>query len=133
MSESLAARQARLAHEIARQRGELHVAYKNLGKPLQYTEYAMRGYGILRENPWILTIIPAASSLVSLGVGLLRKPRVKAKGFRKGKLFSRAAERDVERDVEEGAKLGLGALALKWGGRGWKLFRLYGRLRKYFS
>jgi hypothetical protein len=134
MSESLKERHARLAADIARQRGELAGAYENLAKPLQYTEYAMRGVGILRQNPWILSVIPAATSVISLGIGLIRKPSVKgARGFGKGKFFSREAKQDIERDVERGAKLGLGALALKWGGRGWKLFRLYGRLRKYIS
>ena len=124
--DTLTDKKRRLIDQIARQRGELAYAYGNMSKPLLYTEYAMRGYGLLRQNPWVLSVIPAGMSIFTALVGLVRRPKAP-----RGKLkwLARDAERNAARTAE---RAGLGSLAVKWGGRGWKLFRLYGRLRKFF-
>lgn len=62
-TEDFAARRAELAAQIARQRGELFSAYQELEKPIRYTEYGMRAFGFVRQNPWLLTAVPAVFSL----------------------------------------------------------------------
>ena len=50
--EDFSERRGLLSAEIARQRGELAEAYRNLEKPIHYAEYGLRGFGFLRKNPW---------------------------------------------------------------------------------
>ena len=69
--ESMDQRRAHLAAQIARQRGELAAAYRNLAKPIQYAEYGVRGFGFLRANPWVLTLVPALVSITSTVVGVV--------------------------------------------------------------
>ena len=52
-------RRNQLATEIARQRGELVEAYRQLEKPIRYTEYGMKGFAFIRQNQWLLTAAPA--------------------------------------------------------------------------
>ncbi len=112
-------RRAYLAAEIARQRGEFAVAYRNLEKPILYTEYGMKGFGFLRQNPWVLTAIPAALSISSTVLGLVRnKP---------AKTVPRQKQTGDERRPK-----GIVGHATKWGKRGWKLFQFYRRVRSYF-
>ncbi len=121
--ESMDQRRARLAAAIARQRGELTDAYRNLAKPIQYTEYGIRGFGFLRDNPWILTVIPAAVSITSSIVGIIRNQPAKA---------APRQRQSIARDVERGRK-DWKKHAITWGGRGWKLFKFYRRFRHYLS
>ena len=51
--ENFAERRGILSAQIARQRGELAEAYRNIEKPIHYAEYGMRGFGFLRKNPWV--------------------------------------------------------------------------------
>ena len=121
--DSLNERRRELTAQIARQRGDLAEAYRNLAKPIHYAEYGLRGFGFLRQNPWIFSVVPAAIAVTSSVVGLVRNKPAKR---------SRAPKwSDEERRAEKVPK-SFGGHVLKWGGRGWKLFRLYGRLRKYF-
>jgi len=107
-----------LVAQIARQRGELAEAYRNLEKPIRYTEYSMKGFGFLRQNPWVLTLIPAALSISSTLFGLVRnKP-------------AQAAPRKKQVTDERRPK-GFVGHATRWGKRGWKLFQLYRRVRKF--
>jgi len=76
-------RRNKLAGEIARQRGELADAYRQLEKPIRYTEYGMKGFGFIRQNQWILTVAPAMLgslpsifNLVSSAVGWKKKKKV---------------------------------------------------------
>jgi hypothetical protein len=121
--ESMDQRRARLAAEIARQRGEFASAYQNLSKPIHYAENAMRGFGFLRQNPWIITTVPAAFSIVSTLLGLR-----KGKSSPKRKLSLR--ERRELEEVERKPRTVVGHVA-KWGGRGLKLFKLYRRVRHF--
>src|SRR5471030_73291 len=73
---------AQIVAEIARQRGELAQAYRQLEKPIRYTEYGMKGFGFIRQNPWIMTAAPALLgslpsifSLVSSAFGWRKKKK----------------------------------------------------------
>jgi hypothetical protein len=66
-------RRERLAVQISKQRGELAAAYQQLEKPIRYTEYGMRGFGFIRNNPWVVTAVPAVFSLASTLFGLKKK------------------------------------------------------------
>ena len=111
-------RRVQLAATIARQRGELAEAYRNIEKPIRYTEYGMKGFGFLRQNPWVLTVIPAALSISSTVFGLVKNKPAKA------------APRP-KKDTEEPRSKGFVGHAAKWGKRGWKLFQFYRRVRTY--
>jgi hypothetical protein len=136
-NETLAEKQRRLAADIARQRGQLAGAYRDIAKPILYTEYGLRGMGFLRSNPWILTIIPASlsttTSVLAIAktlMGLKSSPK-KAKWFGKA---GRTAEREVERDAEREVKRGKKSITdnlLHWGGHGWKAYKIYRRVRKF--
>ena len=112
---------AHLIAQIARQRGELVDAYRNLAKPLEYTESGMRGFAFLRSNPWVLTIVPAAFTITSSIISVVRNKPPKV---------SPRPRKELERDVERERK-GFAHHAAKWGGRGWRLFKLYRRVRKF--
>ena len=121
MSDSIDQRRAQLSATIARQRGELAQAYVNLAKPIQYAEQGLRGFGFLRANPWVLTAVPAVFSITGTVVNLLRNKPAKPKA---------RAVQSLEREVERKPK-DLKGHIVTWGGRGWKLFQLYRRYRKY--
>ena len=123
--ESMDQRRARLAAEIARQRGEFAVAYQNLSRPIHYAENAMRGFGFLRQNPWIITTVPAVFSIASTLMGL-RKEKTAPKARSKLSLRERRELEELERKPRS-----LLGHAVKWGGHGWKLFKTYRRLRRF--
>ncbi len=129
-SESLAEKQRRLAADIARQRTQIAAAYRDIAKPVLYTEYGLRGMGFLRQNPWILTVIPASLSTTTSVLAIIRALTGGKAAPKKAKRFGRA-EREVERDAKR-EKKSVGSHLLKWGGHGWKAFRIYRRIRKYF-
>jgi hypothetical protein len=134
-NESPAQKQARLSAEIARQRTQLAAAYRDIAKPVLYTEYGLRGMGFLRQNPWVLTVIPASLSTTTSLIALVRYFFPGKAEPRKTKWFGRA-ERDAERDAKREVKRGKKTLtdhAMKWGGHGWKVFKLYRRARKFLS
>ena len=115
--EDFAERRRHLAAEIARQRGELAEAYRNLEKPIHYAEYGMRGFGFLRKNPWVFAAAPAVFSIASTLLGL------------KNKKSSKPAPRQRQSigDRPKGWKKHV----VTWGGRGWRLYKLYRRVRTY--
>ncbi len=43
-----------------------------MAKPILYTEYGLRGFGFLRQNPWILTVVPAAFSTTTSVLTIIR-------------------------------------------------------------
>jgi len=112
-----AERRRHLIAEIARQRGELAEAYRNLEKPIHYAEYGLRGVGFLRNNPWIFLALPAVASTASTVFGLRKKkPPTPA---------------PVERHSETRPK-GWTGHVMALGGHGWRLYKLYRRIRPYF-
>ena len=119
--ESMDQRRAHLAAQIARQRGELAEAYRNLAKPIQYAEYGIRGFGFLRSNPWVLTLVPALVSITSSVIGVVRNKPAKV---------APRARHKLEQEAEREAK-GVVQHVAKWGKRGWKLFKLYRGVRRY--
>ena len=121
-NETIAERRVRLAGEIARQRGELAKAWTNLEKPVLYAEYGLRGFGFIRQNSWILAVLPATLSIGS-SLWSLRK------GTKEPHLSPR--QKQILEAVEKKPK-GLLGNALKLGGHGWKLFKLYRRVRPFF-
>ena len=81
--EEFAVRRGQLAEQIARQRTQLAAAYLDLEKPIRYTEYGMKGFGFIRQNPWILTLTPALLgslpsifNLVSSALGWGKKKKI---------------------------------------------------------
>jgi hypothetical protein len=119
--ESMDQRRAHLAAEIARQRGELAEAYRNLAKPIQYTEYGLRGFGFLRANPWVLTLVPALVTVTSSVIGVVRNKPAKPAPRLRHKL-----EREAGREAK-----GVVQHLAKWGGRGWILFKFYRGVRRF--
>jgi hypothetical protein len=120
-------RRARLAADIARQRVEFSSAYRDMGKPIRYFEYGMRGFGFLRQNPWVLSVVPAAFTISSAVVGMVRTPKPEPKRS----LFEKLTRTEARKKVESKAEKSLLGHAMHWGGRGWKLYGLYKKVRKF--
>jgi hypothetical protein len=104
-----------LAAEIARQRGHLAQAYQQLEKPIRYTEYGMRGFGFIRQNPWVVAAVPLALNFAASFFG-----------GKKGKSPSAPSASSTK---AKGA-LGKAQQVLATGVRhGWNLYQLYRRVR----
>lgn len=116
--ENLSERRGLLAAEIARQRGELAEAYRNIEKPIHYAEYGLRGFGFVRKNPWVFVAVPAVLSVASTLLGLRKKKSPEPS--------------PVQRQNIENQTKGWKKHALTWGGHGWRLYKLYRRIRPYF-
>jgi hypothetical protein len=69
--EDFITRRNKLAHEIARQRGELTNAYRKLEAPIRYTEYGMKSFAFIRQNQWVLTAAPALLGSIPSIIGLV--------------------------------------------------------------
>jgi hypothetical protein len=115
--ENFAERRGLLAAQIARQRGELAEAYRNLEKPIHYAEYGMRGFGFLRQNPWVFVAVPAVVKLASTFLGLKQKKSAKPA--------------PSPRQRAENRPKGWKKHVVTAGRNGWRLFQLYRRLRSY--
>ena len=116
--ENFAERRGLLVAQIARQRGELAEAYRNLEKPIHYAEYGMRGFGFLRKNPWVIVTVPAVFSIASTLLGLRKKKS--------------SAPPPVQRQSIENEPKGFKKHLVTWGGHGWRLYKFYRRIRPYF-
>ena len=114
MSDDFTMRRDQLAVEIARQRRELAQAYVHLEKPIRYTEYGMRGFGFIRNNPWIFAAAPALLSVVKIAFG------------GKKKKSSKPSSKQEQTQVEKNKR----PLQL-WMNRGWQLYQLYRRVRTF--
>src|ERR1700761_6037609 len=111
-------RRVELSAEIAKQRRELARAYQALERPIHYAEYGLRGFGFLRKNPWVLTVVPAALSISSTAFGFiktLREPQGKKSAAR---LFQSIGRSRIEK--EEKTPKSLLGHAVKWAGPGMK-------------
>jgi hypothetical protein len=115
--EKFAERRGLLAAQIARQRTELAEAYRNIERPIRYADYGLRGVGFLRSNPWIFLAVPAVLSTVSTLLGL--RPKKSSKPL------------PVEHPSGEERPKGWTKHVVTWGGHGWRLYKLYRRLRPY--
>jgi len=110
-----ATRREQLAMEIARQRGELAQAYRNLEKPIHYAEFGMRGFGFIRQNPWIFAAAPALVSILSSLFGLRKKKSSKS---------APSQEQNIHAEKPKGR-------IKVWTGRAWELYQLYRRVRSF--
>jgi hypothetical protein len=119
-NETFAARRERLAAEIERQRVELVHAYRNLEKPVHYAEYGLRGFGFLRKNAWVFTAVPAVLSIGSTLLGLKKIASLKGSPRQRQSMEPRVRVK------------GLRGTALKFAGHGWRLFKIYRRVRPFF-
>jgi hypothetical protein len=119
--ESITERRVRLAGEIARQRTDLGRAYRNLEKPIHYAEYGLRGFGFLRKNSWVIAAVPATVSIVSTLIGLRKQSKA-----------LKLSPRQRQKIESEARPKGLLGHVLKVGGHGWRLFKLYRRVRPFF-
>ena len=124
-SDELAQKRHELAAKIARQRDEFTVAYRNIAKPIEYGEHALKGFGFLRANPWVFSVVPAVFTITSAVVGIVRnKPAVaKSRSF-----FSKAKE---EEKIARKAPKSLMGHAMKWSGHGWKAYKLYRKFKRF--
>jgi hypothetical protein len=129
-NETLAEKQRRLAADIARQRTQLASAYRDIAKPILYTEYGLRGMGWLRSNPWILSIVPASLTTTTSIIAIIRHFVPLKSEPKKAKWFDRA-KREATSEAKR-AKKSLTDHILKWSGHGWKAFKTYRRFRKLF-
>lgn len=114
--DNLEDRRRHLIAEIARQRTEFADAYRNLHKPIEIGESGLRAFGFIRQNAWIFVAVPAALKVVTFFLGLRGVP-----------VAPKRASKERERPK------GFAGYAVKWGGHGWKLFKIYRRVRHYFS
>jgi len=121
-TETMTERRVRLAGEIARQRTELAKAYRDLEKPIHYAEYGLRGFGFLRQNPWVFAVVPAAFS-IGANVWKVRQ------GTKEPKLSAR--QKKILEVIEKKPKNFAGRV-MQLGRYGWKLLKLYRRVRPYF-
>ena len=110
-------RRARLALEIARQRTELVVAYRNLEKPIHYAEVGLRGVSFLRQNQWIFMAAPTVVSLVFSIFGLRKGKAPRLPG----------AAREIPNPAE-----GKRGLLRSVAGRAYQAYQLYRRVRPFF-
>ena len=115
--DEFASRRAALSAEIAKQRVELALAYRDLEKPIRYAEYGMKGIGFLRSNPWIFVAVPAVVSVAS-------------------NLWSFGRKKSSRPTPGQGQKIESGPKGIKtriqtWLGYGWQAYQLYRRVRSY--
>jgi hypothetical protein len=125
--ESMDQRRARLTAEIARQRADLGNAYRNLHKPIQMGESGLRAFGFMRQNAWIFSAIPASLNVVTFLFGL----REMISGKSAAKAAAAKERRALEREVERKAPKSLLGHAMHWGGHGWRVYKIYNRVKKY--
>ncbi len=132
--ESRADRRRRITEQIHRQRMELGHAFTDLARPLQYTQTAIVGLQALKQNAWLIALVPTVAKLGFTFFGWKKDERAKGiQGilglFRKGdvKEARREAARTAEREAAR-AKKPL-ARVLK---HGWSLFKLYRKVRPFF-
>jgi hypothetical protein len=125
VGETMAQRRARLSAEIARQRGDLAHAYLSLHKPIEMGETGLQAFGFVRKNAWIF---PAVTTTVTVGSTLLSLLGI-TKG-KESKVIAAQRKRLAELEREKAPK-GIAGHAVKWGGRGLKLFNLYRRVKKF--
>jgi len=115
--EDFVARREQLAAQIARQRTQLASAYQDLEKPIRYTEYGMKGFGFLRQNPWVVAAVPAIFSIVT-----------SAFGWKKQKV-ARSSEKTAP--TAKGTFGRMKQIASTGVLYSWQLYQLYRRLKTY--
>jgi hypothetical protein len=77
----LATRREHLEKQIARQRAELAEAYRDLGRPLKYTQTGIKGFQFLKQNGWLLALSPSVVGLVFSFLGWKKTDQPRPKWF----------------------------------------------------
>ena len=124
----LAARRERLSKQIAGQRTMLAEAYRDLGKPLQYTQTAVKGVQMLRQNAWLLALSPVAVKLAFsfLGWKKVEKGRPGLLSF-----FRKGNAGTVVEDDARAASRRARPLLTRLLGHGVSAFKIYRRVRPF--
>ena len=123
---ALEARRRQLMEDIFKQRIDFANAYRDLGKPLEYTQKTVVGLKMLQQNAWLIALAPTAVNLLFSTFGWKKAPR----GNLLGRLFGgerRAFQRQAQREAHAAKKP-----LMRWLGHGWRLFRIYRRVRRFF-
>jgi hypothetical protein len=77
----LATRREHLAKLMARQRADLAEAYRDLGRPLKYTQVGIKGLQAVKENAWIIGVAPTVVGLLFTLFGLKKADKTRSKWF----------------------------------------------------
>jgi hypothetical protein len=120
-----------LIEDIESQRLELVHAYRGLGKPLAYTQTAIRGAQALKQNAWLIALLPTAISLAFSFFGWKKKGKTGLLGL----LGLSPAEEEkaaMKQEMRQSASRLKRPLLRKMLGHGWSLFKIYRRVRPYF-
>ena len=125
--ESIDQRRARLTADIARQRGDLGTAYRNLHKPIEMGESGLRVLGFMRQNAWMFNAVSTSITAVTFLFGV----RDMISGKSAAKAAATKERKAVERDLERKRSKSLVDHALHWGGHGWRVYKIYNRVKKY--
>lgn len=123
--ESLALKRQHLSHQIALQRTELAHAYRGLAKPLEYTQKVIVGAQALKQNAWLVALLPSVVSLGFSFFGWKKKGRAGLLGLLG--LSQEEEKLKLEREAAAKAKRPI----MKLLGHGWSLFKIYRRVRRY--
>jgi hypothetical protein len=122
-------RRVQLVKQISGQRQELAEAYRDLGKPIAYTQAGIKGVQMIRQNAWLIALAPSAIGIVS-GLLNLRKKDAPKRGlldFWKKKPAPAGEAAEAEADVSRRARPLLRRLI----GHGVTAFKLYRQVRPY--
>ena len=124
LSHDLFQRRQKLVAQIESQRLELTQAYRQLEKPIQYGEQALKGFGFLRRNPWVAMAAPGVTSLLFSGVGLLLN-----RGKKAPEKVPVTREQIIAALKAEEAKVTKSRPVRQWLGYALKAFQLYRKFR----
>jgi hypothetical protein len=128
MIPSVSEHRQELSDQIARQRTELTLAYRDLTKPFQYTETGIAGLKALRKNGWLLALAPSAVSLIFTFFGWEKKGKGRPGLLGRFGRKARGEAAGIERDEVAQIKKPLS----RWGKRAWSLFQVYRKVRPFF-
>ena len=120
-------RREQLARQISGQRHELAEAYRDLGKPIAYTQAGIKGVQIVRENAWLIALAPSAIGIIT-GLLRLRKKDAPKRGL--FDFWKKKAGMPEEEAAEVESQAGR-PLLRRLIGHGVTAFKLYRRIRPF--
>jgi hypothetical protein len=124
-------RREQLARQISGQRRDLAEAYRDLGKPIAYTQAGIKGVQILKQNAWLIALAPSAIGIVTGLLNLRKKDDAPKRGlFDFWKKKAPAAEEEAA-EIEAQAGQRARPLLRRLIGHGVTAFKVYRRVRPY--
>jgi hypothetical protein len=123
-------RRVQLARQITGQRRELAEAYRDLGKPIAYTQAGIKGVQMIRQNAWLIALAPSAIGIVSGLLGLRKKDATKRGLFDFWKKKTVPSEEEAA-EIEATAGHRARPLLRRLIGHGVTAFKIYRRVRPY--